>query len=159
MEEKKNPIHHGEEQHVAGERELPDRISKTAEQPMQRSFEEPSQPTQRSVKEPPQGRSNDARNMNGAGNKKKKTRSVGEERRTVGERERSRAILAGEDGSHRTIEEHERDLTVTNLIDLKSRSRSRAWKWRTMLEEKQDMNQIDEQEPSQQNRLCKKAME
>ena len=72
MEEKKNPIHHGEEQHVAGERELPDRISKTAEQPMQRSFEEPSQPTQRSVKEPPQGRSNDTRNMNGAGNKKKK---------------------------------------------------------------------------------------
>ena len=27
------------------------------------------------------------------------------------------------------------------------------------MEEKQDMNQIDEQEPSQQNRLCKKALE
>ena len=69
---KKNPIHHGEEQHVAGERELLDRISKTVEQPMQRSFKEPLQPTQRSIEEPPRGRNNDAGNTNGASNIEKK---------------------------------------------------------------------------------------
>ena len=123
---------------------------------------------------------------------RKKTRSIDKERRTAGERDRIIAILAGEDDSRRTIEEHERDLMAMNRIDLQPRSRSGAWKWRTTLdmwrsdkeevesksqrppslirrrtrtilqiwneEEKRDMNQIDEQEPLQQNRLCKKAL-
>ena len=63
--EEKNRIHHGEEQQIAGEKELQDRSAKHTKidintQPTR------SQPMQRSDKAPLQGQSNDVGNANGA---------------------------------------------------------------------------------------------